>query len=85
MLHMRRATPNGSMFQGDRKTGGTKIGCVRRKPQILYGRRFVIPLFVNGVECEGFRDTGSDILIVREDLVEDRGRYTEEVMSFRSS
>ena len=42
--------------------------------------RFVIPLFVNGVECERFRDTGSDILIVREDLVEDRGRYTGEVM-----
>ena len=28
--------------------------------------RFVITVFVNDVECEGYRDSGSDILIVRE-------------------
>ena len=76
MFHMRRATPNGSMFQGDRKTGGTKIRCVQCTPQKPHSGRFVIPLFVNGVKYEGFRDTRSDILIVREDLVEGQSQYT---------
>ena len=56
-------------------------GQVRQTPEKPYGNDYVIPFFMNDVECAGFRDTGSDLLIIGEDLIADRSAYTGNVIN----
>ena len=56
------------------------MGQVRLTPEKPYGNDYVIPFVVNDVECVGFRDTGSDLLIIREDLIADQCAYTGDVI-----
>ena len=67
-------------FWKDETSRGGKVGFVRKRPIKSQRSRSVIPVFVNDVECEVYRDSGSAILIVRESLVAGLCRQLTEVI-----
>ena len=63
----------GNINRGKRRSGAANTG------EALQGR-LCNPIFVNDMECAGFRDTGSDLLIIRSDLITNRCKYTGDVI-----
>ena len=66
----------------DRKTRGMKTGVMGKVESKILSGRITVPFLLNGVECWGMRDDGSDMTLV-DVLLKEVLRLTEKLQEIK--
>ena len=63
------------------KKDGGMAAFVRQVPRESKGNDFIVPVFINGVRCSALRDSGCNLVLVRESVLIDKTCYTRETIT----